>query len=113
MLLKYSISLGHPAPAPPTGLSAVHVTPTIITVYWTPPTTTPTGYNITYFAVTELEDTTGTAVSVGGGSTGSHEIPNLSATVTYRVSIVSVSGANPSDATGPVLAARGGHIVEI
>ena len=44
---------------------------------------------------------------VGGGSTDSGEIPNLSATVTYRVSIVSVNGATRSNTTGPVLAARG------
>ena len=46
-------------------------------------------------------------MSVGGGSTDSHEIPNLSATVTYRVSIVSVNGVTRSSTTGPVLAARG------
>ena len=46
-------------------------------------------------------------MSVSGGSTNSHEIPNLSTTVTYRVSIVSVNGATHSDTTGPVLAARG------
>ena len=92
--------------APPTGLSAVHTDPTTIRVYWTPPTATPTGYEITYFA--GVGDTTGTAVSVSGGSTSSHEIPNLTATVTYRVSIESVNGATRSDSTGPVLAARGG-----
>ena len=90
---------------PPTGLSAVH-TSTTITVYWTPPTATPIEYEITYFA--GEEDTTGTAVSVGGGSTDNGEIPGLSATVTYRVSIVSVSGTTRSDPpVGPVLAARG------
>ena len=90
---------------PPTGLSAVHTNSTTIRLYWTPPTATPTGYNITYFA--GAEDTTGTAVSVSGGSTNSHEIPNLNDAVTYRVSIVSVNGTTRSDTTGPVLAARG------
>ena len=47
-------------------------------------------------------------MSVGGGSTDNGEIPGLSATVTYRVSIVSVNGATRSDPpTGPALAARG------
>ena len=103
MLVCFSIVL------PPTGLSAVHTTSTTITVYWTPPTATPTGYEITYF--TGAEDTTGTAVSVSSGSANSIEIPNLSTTVTYHVSIVSVNGAihSTSDTTGPVLAARGGH----
>ena len=90
----------------PTGLSAVHTNSTTIRVYWTPPTATPTGYEITYFA--GAEDTTGTAESVGGGSTSSAEILGLNATVTYRVSIVSVSGTNCSGPpVGPVLAARG------
>ena len=90
----------------PTGLSAVHITNTIIRVYWTPSTGTLTGYEITYFA--GAGDTTGTAVPVGGGSTSSTEIPNLSATVIYRVSIASVNGDTHSDPpTGPVLAARG------
>ena len=92
---------------PPTGLSAVHTNSTTIRLYWTPPTATPIGYKITYFA--GAEDTTGTAVSVSGGSTNSHEIPNLNDAVTYRVSIVSVNGTTRSDTTGPVLAARGGH----
>ena len=91
---------------PPTGLSAVHTTSTTITVYWTPPTATPTEYEITYFA--GAEDTTGTAVSVSGGSTSSAEILLLSATVTYRVSIVSVNGTTRSGPpVRPVLAARG------
>ena len=91
---------------PPTGLSAVHTNSTTITVYWTPPTATPIEYEITYFA--GAEDTTGTAVPVSGGSTKSHVIPNLNATVTYCVSIVSVSGTNRSGPpVGPVLAARG------
>ena len=92
---------------PPTGLSAVHTTSTTITVYWTLPTATPTGYEITYFA--GAEDTTGTAVTVSDGSNSSIEILNLNAMTTYRVSIVSVSGTTRSDTTGPVLAARGGH----
>ena len=47
-------------------------------------------------------------MSVGGGSTDNAEIPGLNATVMYRVSIVSVNGANRSDPpTGPALAARG------
>ena len=92
---------------PPTSLSAVHTNSTTIRLYWTPPTATPTGYKITYFA--EKGDTTGTAVSVSNGSTNSHEISNLNDTVTYRVSIVSVNGTTRSDTTGPVLAARGGH----
>ena len=83
----------------------MHTFPTTIHVYWTPPTATPTGYEIIYFA--GVGDTTGTAVSVSGGSTNSHEIPNLSATVTYRVSIVSVNGAIRSGITGQVSAARG------
>ena len=94
----------HPLVLPPTGLSAVH-TSTTIRVYWTPPTATPTGYEITYFA--GAGDTTGTTVSVGGGSTDNAEIPNLNDAVTYRVSIVSVNGATRSDTTEPVLAARG------
>ena len=79
----------------------------IIHVYWSPPTkgTIPTGYEITYFA--GAEGTIGAEVSVSGGSTSSHEISNLSPTVTYRVSIVSVSGTTRSNTTGPVLAARG------
>ena len=89
---------------PPTGLSAMHTTSITIRVYWTPSTAMPTGYEITYFA--GAGDTTGTAVSVSGGNTSSHEISNLSATVTYRVSIVSVNGTTRSDSTGPVLAAR-------
>ena len=92
---------------PPTSLSAVHTNSTTIRLYWTPPTATPTGYKITYFV--GAEDTTGTAVSVSGGSTNSHEIPNLNDAVIYRVSIVSVNGATRGDTTGPVLAARGGH----
>ena len=83
----------------------MHTNPTTITVYWTPPTATPTGYIITYFA--GVEDTTGTEVSISTSSTNSHEIPGLSATVTYHVSIVSVNGTNHSVTTGPVLAARG------
>ena len=95
-------------PLPPTGLSAVHTSPTTITVYWIPPNigTIPTGYNITYVA--GAVDTTGLTVPVGGGSTSSHDIPDLSATITYHISIVSVNGAICSDTTGPVLAARGG-----
>ena len=96
---------GFPAPDPPTGLSAVHTTSTTIRVYWTPPTAMPTGYEIIYFA--GAEDATGTAVSVSGGSTDNSEITDLSATVTYRVSIESVDGATRSITTGPVLAARG------
>ena len=99
---EFDTLMCHPLVLPPTGLSAVH-TSTTITVYWTPPTATPTGYEITYFT----GDTTGTIVSVGGGSTDNAEIPNLNATVTYRASIVSVNGATRSDTTGPVLAARG------
>ena len=102
MCNEFDTLMCHPLVLPPTGLSAVH-TFTTIRVYWTPPTATPTGYVITYFT----GDTTGTPVSVGGGSTSSHEITGLSATVTYRVSIVSVNGATRSDTTGPVLAARG------
>ena len=84
----------------------MHTTNTTITVYWTPSTGTLTGYEIIHFA--GVGDTTGTAVAVGGGSTNSHVIPNLNATVTYRVSIVSVNGATRSDPpTGPALAARG------
>ena len=98
---EFDTLLCHPLVLPPTGLSAVH-TSTTIRVHWTPPTATPTGYEITYFT----GDTTGTPVSVGGGSTDSGEITGLSATVTYRVSIVSVNGATRSDTTGPVLAAR-------
>ena len=91
---------------PPTGLSAVHTTSTTIHVYWTPPTAMPTGYEITYFA--GEEDSSGTVVSVSGGSTENHEISNLNnSTITYRVSIVSVNGATRSSTTGPVLAARG------
>ena len=92
-------------PLPPSGLSAVQTTYTTITVYWSPPTsgTTPTGYNITYFA--GVVDTIGTVVSV---STESHKILSLDSTVTYHISIVSVNGTTRSDATGPVLAARGG-----
>ena len=52
----------------------------------------------------------GTVVPVSGGSTSSHEITDLSSTVAYHVSIVSVSGGSRSDATGPVLAARGEYI---
>ena len=100
---EFDTLMYHPLVLPPTGLSAVH-TSTTIRVHWTPPTATPTGYEITYFA--GAEDTTGTAVSVGGGSTDNGEIPGLSATVTYRVSIVSVNGATRSATTGPVLAAR-------
>ena len=95
----------HPLVLPPTGLSAVHTNSTTIRLYWTPPTATPTRYKITYFA--GAEDTIGTAVSVSGGSTNSHEIPNLNDAVTYRVSIVSVNGTTRSATTGPVLAARG------
>ena len=98
---EFDTLMCHPLVLPPTGLSAVH-TFTTIRVYWTPPTATPTGYEITYFA--GAENTTGTAVSVSGGSTDN--IPDLSPTVTYRVSIVSVNGATRSDTTGPVLAAR-------
>ena len=94
---------------PPTGLSAVHTSSTTITVYWTPPIAMPTGYEIIYFAGAGDTSTTDPAVSVSGGNTSSHEIPNLSAIVTYRVSIVSVTGVTHSDTTGPVLAARGGH----
>ena len=100
---EFDTLMCHPLVLPPTGLSAVH-TSTTIRVYWTPPTATPTGYEITYFAGTE--DTIGTAVLVGGGSTDNAEITGLSATVTYRVSIVSVSGTTRSATTGPVLAAR-------
>ena len=101
----------------PTSLSAVHTTSTTIRVYWSPPTTgvaptsvpptgvAPTGYNITYFA--GVEDTTGTEVSVDGGSTNSSEIASLNATVTYRVRIVSLAGTISSGKVGPVLAARG------
>ena len=91
-------------PLPPSGLSAVHTSPTTIAVYWTPPTngTTPTGYNITYFA--GVEDAIGTVVSV---STESHERLGLDSTVTYHISIASVNGTTRSDTTGPVLAARG------
>ena len=98
---EFDTVMCHPLVLPPTGLSAVH-TSTTIRVHWTPPTATPTGYEITYFT----GDTTGTPVSVGGGSTSSHDITGLSATVTYRVSIVSVNGATRSATTGPVLAAR-------
>ena len=101
---EFDTLMCHPLVLPPTGLSAVH-TSTTITVYWTPPTATPTGYVITYFA--GAEDTTGTTVLIGGGSTISAEILLLSATVTYRVSIVSVNGTTRSATTGPVLAARG------
>ena len=84
----------------------MHITNTTIHVYWTPPTATPTGYEITHFA--GVEDTTGTVLPVGGGSTNSAEISGLNATVTYRVIIVSVNGATRSDPpTGPALAARG------
>ena len=88
----------------------MHINPTTIRVYWTPPTATSIGYLITYFA--GAGDTTGTAVSVSDGNTSSHEISNLSSTVTYRVSIVSLSIASfdviiISGTTGPVLAARG------
>ena len=88
-------------PLPPSGLSAVHTSPTTIRVYWTPPAngTTPTGYNITYFA--GVDDTIGKTVS------DSHEILSFNSSVTYRVSIVSVNGTTHSDPpTGPVLAAR-------
>ena len=93
-------------PLPPSGLSAVHTSPTTIAVYWSPPTsgTTSTGYNITYFA--GVWDTIGT-VTVVSVSTDSHKIPDLSPTVVYRISIVSVNGTTHSDATGPVLAAKG------
>ena len=101
---EFDTLMCHPLVLPPTGLSAVH-TNTTIRVYWTPPTATPTGYKITYFV--GAEDTTGTAVSVGGGSTDNGEITSLSTTVTYRVSIVSVNGTTRSATTGPVLAARG------
>ena len=97
---EFDILMCHPLVLPPTGLSAVH-TFTTVRVHWTPPTATPTGYEITYFT----GDTTGTPVLVGGGSTD-NEILLLSATVTYRVSIVSVNGATRSATTGPVLAAR-------
>ena len=85
----------------------MHTSPTTITVYWTPPTVIPTtGYEITYFV--GEEDTIGTTESVSGGSTSIAEIPDLDATATYRISIVSVNGATCSDLpTGPVLAARG------
>ena len=101
---EFDTLMCHPLVLPPTGLSAVH-TSTTITVHWTPPTATPTGYEITYFA--GAGDTTGTAVSVRSGSTDNGKILLLSATVTYRVSIVSVNGATHSATTGPVLAARG------
>ena len=65
----------------------------------------PTGYEITYFA--GAEDVTGTAVPVSGGSTNNREIYSLSATITYRVSIVSLNGITRSVTTGPVMAARG------
>ena len=91
---------------PPTSLSAVHTTPTTITVYWSPPTPNPAnGYEITYFA--GARDTTGTTVAVSDGSASSHEITSLSSTVTYHVSIVSVDGTSQSNSTGPVLAATG------
>ena len=101
---EFDTVMCHPLVLPPTGLSAVH-TSTTIRVYWTPPTATPTGYEITYFP--GAGDITGTAVPVGGDSTDSSEITGLSATVTYRVSIVSVNGATRSATTGPVLAVRG------
>ena len=84
----------------------MHTTPTTITVYWSPPTPNPTGYEITYFA--GAGDTTGTVVTVSG-SVNSHEITGLNSIVTYRVSIVSVTGTSRSDTAGPVLAARGEH----
>ena len=93
---------------PPTSLSAVHTIPTTITVYWSPPTTGTTGYEITYFA--GAGDTTGTTVVITDGSTSSREITGLSSTVTYTVSIVSVAGTSRSDTTGPVLAARGEYV---
>ena len=99
---EFDTVMCHPLVLPPTGLSAVH-TSTTIRVHWTPPTATPTEYEITYFT----GDTTGITVSVGGGSTDNGKILLLSATVTYRVSIVSVNGATRSATTGPVLAARG------
>ena len=95
------------APLPPSGLSAVHTSPTTITVYWTPPTngTIPTGYIIIYFA--GVEDAIGTVVLVSNSSTKSHNITGLNSTVTYHVNVMSVNGAISSDTTGPVLAARG------
>ena len=100
---EFDTVMCHPLVLPPTGLSAVH-TSTTIRVYWTPPTATPTGYEITYFA--GAGDTTGTTVSVGGGNNDNGKILLLSATVTYRVSIMSVNGATRSATTEQVLAAR-------
>ena len=109
-LVRIRVVLAAPPALPlPYHLSAVHTTPTIITVHWSVHSSLHiTGYEITYFA--GVEDTTGTVVTVSGGSTSSHVIPDLSSTVTYRVNIVSVSGTRRSDTIGPVLAARGEHV---
>ena len=95
---------------PPQAISAIYTTPTTITVYWSHPNTciTPDRYDITYFA--GAGDTTGTVVMVSNGSVNSHEISGLDSTVTYHVSIVSITDSSRSDTVGPVLAARGEHI---
>ena len=93
-------------PDPPNSLKAVHTSPTTIAVHWSPPTTgtTPTGYNITYFA--GAGDTTGTVVPVIDGNSSSYIITDLSCDITYDVSIVSVAVNSRSNITGPTLAER-------
>ena len=78
-----------------------------MTVYWSLPISdnTVTGYTITYFS--GAEDTTGTVVTVSGGSVSSYAITGLSSTIMYRVSIMSVGMLALPYATGPVLVARG------
>ena len=89
----------------PTSLSAVHTNSTTINVYWSPPLTVPppTGYNITIFAGSEKRS----SFKVIGSYVSNYNISGLDPAATYHVNITSVNGTNQSEATGPVLAARG------
>ena len=87
---------------PPSCPSVVHTNSTTITVFWSPPTHSLTGYELTYSV-----GRTSVTVPVSGGNTDKHKIAGLDSTANYSVSIVSVDGNSKGDPTGSVLAARG------
>ena len=87
---------------PPTALSAIYETPTSIHVYWTAPTGSITGYEIT------LQSGGNSSSVLVSGGVSNHTIDSgVSNDVQYSVSIVSLNSIARSASISPVLAARG------
>ena len=90
----------HAEASPPTELRAIlYQDPNTITVSWTPPSLTPTGYVI-YYQATDGGTDAGNMV-ITGGSTDQFDITGKNRD-SYNITIVATSQHLPSTVVGPV-----------